>query len=234
MNMKDRIGRVQDEIERACARSGRQRDDVTLIAVSKLFPLESVLRAAELGIREFGESRVQELAAKRDELRERGISPGLTWHLVGHLQRNKARQAIGRFDLLHSLDSIRLAATLDRTAEEADVVCRCLAQVNVSEEDTKFGIEPSGLTSFLDSLAGFSRLRVDGLMTLASPVTDPDDARPQFASMRHLLEQEAGIDRPNVDLRILSMGMSGDCGVAIEEGATDVRVGTAIFGERTR
>ena len=217
-----RLEKVRASIARACQRAGRRESEVTLVGVTKTHSLEIIAAALEVGLHDLGENKPQELTSKAEAL---AGSP-CRWHLIGHLQRNKARIAVEHAHLFHALDSIRLADALQRRAEAADRVLDCLVQVNVSEEATKFGVAADEVHNFLQSIT-HPNLRVTGLMTLAAPVRDPEIVRPQFRTMRRLLETA-----PVPGLTMLSMGMSGDYEVAIEEGATHIRVGSAIFGPR--
>lgn len=218
-----RLERIRERIGEAARRAGRRSEDVTLVAVTKGFPAPIVEEALDVGIRHIGENRVQEAAAKIPRLRDRA-----TWHLVGHLQRNKAKRALELFDVIESVDSLALAHELQKRAEQADSEVRVLVEVNTSGEATKYGVGPAGLRELLDEVVKLDRLRVEGLMTVGPIVTDPNDARPAFRLLRELAE-----GFPGGILRHLSMGMSGDFEVAVEEGATIVRIGTALFGPRT-
>lgn len=230
--IRERLAWIQERIERACRRAGRSPDEVTLIGVTKTFPVSVVQAAYEAGLRHFGENRVQELVAKAAVLPGRIEGGDVTWHMIGHLQRNKAKDVVAHADWLHSLDNLRLAETLERRAAMADRVLPCFVEVNVSGEPTKFGLEPEAVHDFLDALAPFEHLEIVGLMTLAAPAEDPETVRPQFRLLRRLAETYNRHNNPRVQLRYLSMGMSGDFEVAIEEGATHVRIGSALFGPR--
>ena len=227
--LKDRIDEVRSRIENACRRAGRDPDGVTLVAVSKTFSLEEIQAAAALGLRVFGENKAQEMEAKHKGWPS--DAPDVSWHMIGHLQRNKASIVAERADVFHALDSMRLARRLDQKCQEAGRVLLCLVQVNVSGEDSKYGIEPEEVSSFLAKMGSFKNLSIRGLMTLAAPTEDPEEVRPQFQRLKALAETTA--EAQNVSLDWLSMGMSGDFEVAIEEGATHVRVGSAIFGSRS-
>ena len=233
--IRTRTAEVEARIEAACARSGRSPEEVTLIAVTKTFPVDVVHAAVAAGLRDFGENRVQELVAKSDGVPGEARGGLIRWHLIGSLQRNKARDAAARADVFHTLDSRRLAEALDNRAAQAARVLPCLVQVNVSGEDTKSGVEPDEVHAFVDSLVSFDHLRIVGLMTLAAPAASPEEldtlVRPQFRHLRRLAETYSGAN-PRAALTRLSMGMSGDYEVAIEEGATHVRLGTALFGKR--
>ncbi|MFC2019709.1 YggS family pyridoxal phosphate-dependent enzyme [Chloroflexota bacterium] len=218
MSIEDNIAAVKQRIAVACKRAGRSPDEVTLVAVSKTFGPEAIRTAHELGIRHFGENRVQEAAGKIRELSR--LEPRPTWHLVGHLQTNKVRKAVGIFDIIHSLDSVRLAEALSRHARQASV----LLEVNMAGEASKSGFALAEVGPALEDISRLPQLEVKGLMTMAPWVTDAEEVRPLFRKLRSL--------RDSLGLEHLSMGMTDDFEVAIEEGATLVRIGRAIFGER--
>lgn len=221
------LGEILDRIASAATRAGRPADDVELVAVSKTFPAQFVRDAWDAGQTVFGESRVQEAVAKIPDL------PGaLHWHFIGHLQKNKIRRALPLFELFHGIDSLDLANDMDRIAAEEGVFPRVLLEVNVAGEASKFGFRPEALEREIDSLLALPRVQVEGLMTIAPYADDPESSRPHFRALRELrdrLEKQTGVPLPR-----LSMGMSGDFEVAIEEGATLVRVGSAIFGSRPK
>lgn len=222
-----RYAGIQARIGAACTRSGRDPSDVRLIAVSKTHPPAAVADAARAGLTIFGENKVQEARAKIPEC------PGnLSWHLVGHLQRNKAALAIELFDMIHSVDSLRLLETIDRTCDEAGRTMRVLLEVNVSGEGTKFGLKPDELPAVLAAAGMLRRVEIRGLMTMPPFHEEVEKVRPFFRQLRELrdrLEQESGVALPE-----LSMGMSHDFEIGIEEGAHWIRVGTALFGERAK
>jgi pyridoxal phosphate enzyme (YggS family) len=223
----ERIEKVQAQIAAACARCGRSPDDVHLIAVSKTHPPETVAEAARAGLTIFGENKVQEARAKIPEC------PGhLTWHLVGHLQRNKAGLAVELFDMVHSVDSLRLMESIDRAGDELGKTVKVLLEVNVSGEGTKFGLKPEEVPAVLRAANGFSRVEVRGLMTMPPFYEEIEMVRPFFRRLRALRDQWQ--QETSVALPELSMGMSHDFEIAIEEGAHWIRVGTAIFGERAK
>ncbi len=228
----DRAARVRDRIAGACARAGRDPEEVTLVAITKTHPADVVQSAVEAGLEDLGENRVQELILKSDAVPGDAMAGVVRWHLVGHLQRNKARDAAARADLVHALDSEALAEALDRKAEEAGRVLDCLVQVNVSGESSKSGVEPGAAHAMVDAAARRPALRVVGLMTIAAPAVRDGDldriVRPQLQLLRELRDSYRG----PAPLSFLSMGMSDDLEVAVEEGATHVRVGTALFGAR--
>jgi hypothetical protein len=217
---------VEERLARALERSGRS-GEVTLVAVTKGHPVEAVRAAAEAGIRDCGENRAAELARKRAELG----SP-VRWHLIGHLQRNKVRAALGQFDLIQSVDSVRLAAELSQEAERAGQDVEALIQVNASGEDTKGGFEVDSALEAIAEVAVMPRLHVRGLMTMAPFTEDEAVLRRTFRRTRALFDV-CGRDVPGFDARDLSMGMSNDFDMAVEEGSTMVRLGTVLFGERT-
>lgn len=216
---------VQERIAAACARAGRDPDDVTLVAVGKTFPADTIRAMILAGHDVFGENRVQEALAKID-----AVGPGPSWHLIGPLQRNKARHAVGRFALIHTVDSAKLAAELDKRAAAADLVQPVLIQVRQGGEDTKSGVEGPDLAALVDDVAARPHLDLRGLMTIPPPADVPEDNRRWFAELREMRDRETA--RSGLDLPHLSMGMTDDFEVAIEEGATLVRVGRALFGDR--
>jgi pyridoxal phosphate enzyme (YggS family) len=226
-----RVAAVRDRIARAAARARRRPEEVTLVAVSKTHPAEAVREAFEAGVRHFGENTVQEADAKVAALA--GLrGGGLRWHLVGHLQTNKARTAVALFDHIDSVDDVRLGQRLERAAEELRKPLPVLVQVKLGDEETKAGRDERHLFPTLEILRTSKRLHVEGLMTLPPYAEDPETMRPFFRRLRELRDQakDAGLLRGAE----LSMGMSHDLEIAVEEGATMVRVGTALFGDRAR
>ncbi len=216
---------VEEQIRRAAAKAGRNRDEIELVAASKKQPPEKVRAAIEAGQLLFGESKVQEARAKIPEL-----PSSARWHYIGRLQKNKVRQALPLFEMIHSIDSLALAEDIERIATEEGVRVRGLLQVNVAGESSKAGFSPDGLRENLEALLRLSRVDIVGLMTIPPLAPEPEQSRPFFIQLRGLrdeCEKAAGISLPH-----LSMGMSNDFEIAIEEGATLVRVGTALFGER--
>jgi pyridoxal phosphate enzyme (YggS family) len=226
-----RVAAVRERITRAAARGGRPSEDVTLVAVSKTFPATVVREAFEAGLVHFGENKVQEAEGKVEALQDLA-SLGLRWHLVGHLQSNKARRAVALFDLIHSLDGISLGRRVNEAGVDRGRPIRVLVQVDLAGEATKSGVPESDLMTVLEGVQGLSSLRLEGLMVLPPYDEDPEKSRPYFRRLRELRDKAiaAGLLGGNQ----LSMGMSHDLEVAVEEGATLVRVGTAIFGERTK
>jgi hypothetical protein len=229
----ERLEQVRERIENACARGGRKSDEVTLIGVSKTFPLEAVHAAREAGLMHFGENRVQELIQKATLLPGKVNEGEIIWYMIGHLQRNKARDVVEHADFFHALDSPRLAEELDRRAEQRGRILPCLVEVHVSGEESKFGVKPEAAHDLLDQMARFPNLRVEGLMAIASFVDDRAQIRSEFRLARTIFDSYQGTFNPVVEMKHLSMGMSGDFEMAIEEGATHVRIGSAIFGARS-
>ncbi len=229
--LADRLADIKERMARACARSGRTVDEVTLVAVTKSFPLSYVQAARQLGHYHFGENKAQELLDKASKL-PGGVQGGdVTWHMIGHVQRNKARMVVETADLVHGVDSLRLAEALNDRAAQGGRILPCLIQVNTSGEASKAGIDPSAADELVSGLEPLVHLKVMGLMTIARPMDDPELVRPEFRLLRNLAERLAG-QNEHVEMRYLSMGMSDDFEVAIEEGATHVRIGTALFGMR--
>ena len=233
--IRQRLVAVRERIEKVCTRAGRRPEAVTLIAVTKTFPPEVVQAAVAAGLTDFGENRVQELITKSEAVPGEALGGAIRWHLIGPLQRNKAKEAARCADSFHALDSLRLAEALNRRAERLDRVVPCMVQVNVSGEATKSGVAPENLSELLDGLCAFGSLNVTGLMTLAAPAHSDAEletlVRPQLRRLRELAEaHDAG--HPASQLQHLSMGMSGDFEVAIEEGATHIRLGSVLFGAR--
>ncbi len=227
-NILDNVAWVEERIAAACLRSGRRRQDVRLVAVSKTHPAESIRAAFAAGLRDFGENRVQEASAKCQALADLGA----TWHLVGHLQSNKAGVASEIFDWVHSLDSLRLAEKLAQAAASGGTHLPVLIEVNLGEEISKAGVRAAEVTALAEQLAPLETLDLRGLMVIPPFLENPEGVRPYFRQLRALADEIDRRNLPNVSMRELSMGMSNDFEVAIEEGATMVRVGTAIFGER--
>lgn len=208
-------------IEEAARRSGRDPGEVKLIAVTKTVGIEEVRQAVILGISDFGENRVQDAAEKVKNI------PEVRWHFIGHLQSNKVRDVLPAYSLIHSLDRLSLAEALQRYAENFNMTAKTLIQVNVSGEASKFGLAPEELSGFLNEIRAFDRLKVQGLMTMAPFVDDPEETRPFFRQLRLLRDDNI---KDGFELTELSMGMTNDFTVAVEEGATMVRIGSALFG----
>ena len=217
--LRDRLWEVRSRIERAAARAGRRADDITLLAVTKIFPASAIQEAYAAGLRDFGENYVQEFEGKFEEVSR---LEGARFHLIGHLQSNKARRAAEIFQVIETLDSAKLARRLDESGRPLEV----MLEVKLSQEQAKSGAGPAEIPALIEALAGFPRLRLTGLMTMPPWSDDPEASRPWFRRLREMAERHG--------LPHLSMGMSHDLEVAIEEGSTEVRVGTALFGPRRK
>ena len=227
MNLADNIEKVQQRVCAACGRAGRDPDSVTLLAVTKTQPPEIVKAAVELGLLLFGENKVQEAKAKIP------LCPGrLRWHFIGHLQSNKCRDAVELFEMIQSVDSLPLAQEIAKRAEQAGKTMPILLEVNVAGEASKFGYAPEKLLAELETINALPKIEIHGLMAVPPWSSEPEKSRPHFRRLRELKERAEAV--LGVPLPHLSMGMSGDFEVAIEEGATMVRIGTALFGQRTR
>jgi len=227
------IAQVRDRIAAAARRASRNPGEITLMAVSKTFPAEHIRGAYAAGLRVFGENRVQEFAGKADALRD---LPDVEWHLIGHLQTNKAAKATELFDAVDSVDSVRMAEKLNALAESAGKILSILIEINVGGEKAKSGVAPNSneLEQLLQGGPRWENLKIQGLMTVPPYTENPDDSRQYFRQLRQIRDSIAARNLPQVGTAVLSMGMSHDFEVAIEEGATCVRVGTAIFGEREK
>ncbi len=223
----ENLDEVRNRIDQACERAGRDPKEVTLIAVSKTKPLAMLEEAYAHGARDFGENWVQEIQEKVPLLPE-----DIHWHMIGHLQRNKVKYIIDKVSLIHSVDSVRLAEEIEKQAEKHDVEIDVLIEVNMAEEETKFGLKKDEVIQMVKECAKLPRLHIKGLMTIAPFVENPEDNRQYFKAIRELSVDISRENIDNVSMGILSMGMTGDFEVAVEEGATLVRVGTGIFGER--
>ena len=224
----ENLAQVKQNIIRAAQKAGRDPSEITLIAVSKTKPVSLLTEAYEAGIREFGENKVQEILEKAP------VMPSdIHWHMIGHLQRNKVRQVIDKTVLIHSVDSLRLAETIEEEAAKKGLRIPVLLEVNAAEEETKFGLSVNEVLPLVRQISGFSHIQVQGLMTIAPFVDDSEKNRPVFRELKKLSVDIAAKNINNINMNVLSMGMTIDYMTAIEEGATMVRVGTGIFGERT-
>ncbi|MBO5623803.1 MAG: YggS family pyridoxal phosphate-dependent enzyme [Butyrivibrio sp.] len=225
--IKENLEFVEENIAKACEKAGRSRDEVTLIAVSKTKPVSDIRQAMDYGIKVFGENKVQEIKDKTEEIKE-----PLNWHMIGHLQANKVKYLPGRICMIHSVDNVKLAAEIEKQFAKADIVIDVLIEVNMAHEESKFGLSPDEVADFVKEIASYPHLNIRGLMTIAPYTDDPESNRVYFKGLRELKDNINGMNIPGVNMDTLSMGMTGDYQVAIEEGATFVRVGTGIFGER--
>ena len=227
MTIEESIEQVQKNITDACIRVGRDPKEVTLIAVSKTKPNEVLREAYDAGMRVFGENKVQEMVGKMDSL-----PSDIEWHMIGHLQRNKVKYIAGRVSLIHSVDSFRLAEEINIQAKKRQIVIPVLVEVNIADEHSKFGVRPEDTMELIRQISLLDGVSIKGLMTIAPYVVDSEENRPFFHKIRELAIDIQSENIDNVSMRILSMGMTNDYVVAVEEGATMVRVGTGIFGER--
>ena len=225
--IKENLEFVEKNIASACEKAKRSRDEVTLIAVSKTKPVSDIRQAMDCGITVFGENKVQEIKDKTEEIKE-----PLSWHMIGHLQANKVKYLPGRVCMIHSVDNVKLAAEIEKQFAKADQVIDVLVEVNMAQEESKFGLSEGEVPDFVKEIAEYPHLNIRGLMTIAPYTEDAESNRVYFKGLRELKDRINEMNIPGVNMDTLSMGMTGDYQVAIEEGATFVRVGTGIFGER--
>lgn len=228
MNIKDTIAAIQAQIAAAATACGRSPEEITLIGVSKRKPAALIEAAIASGHRDFGENYIQEAMEKIDAIgRDKAV-----WHFIGHLQSNKARFAVNYFDLIHTVDKLKLAREISKQAAKIDKTQDILIQINIAEEETKSGAEAGEVTDLVKEISALPHLRVKGLMCMPPFFDDPEEARPYFRQVKNISRDIDALALPRVEMAHLSMGMSNDFAVAVEEGATLVRVGTAIFGSR--
>lgn len=226
--IRENIEKIREQMIEAAVKSGRKSEEVLLLAVTKTVSPEAIEIAIEEGIKTFGENRFQEASAKIPKVRSEA-----TWHMVGHLQSNKAKGAVELFKVIHSVDSVKLARKIDAQARGQGKIQSCFIEVNLSGEESKFGISPEELKAFLEECSALDNISFDGLMTIPPYDPDPEKSRPLFRNLKQFAEKAIEWNLKNAPLRELSMGMTDDFPVAIEEGATIIRVGTGIFGERS-
>ncbi len=227
MSIKENIAYIQDKIAESARKAGRSPEEILLLAVTKTVPAERIKEAYDNGLKACGENRVQEYMAKVDVLPQ-----DIDWHIIGRLQRNKVKYIAGKVDLIHSLCAENVADEIQRISENRDCITDCLIEVNVTGEESKDGVSPNELDRFIDYVSRLDRIRVKGLMTIGRFSPDPEDARAAFAELREIYDRLSSTKTDRFMMDYLSMGMSGDYQVAIEEGSNIVRVGSAIFGER--
>ena len=225
--IQENIKLVEENIKKACEKVGRDVNEVTLIAVSKTKPYTAIEEALPTGVKDYGENKVQELCDKYEILPK-----DIKWHMIGHLQRNKVKYLVGKASLIHSVDSIRLAEQIEKEYAIADEIANILIEVNMAQEESKFGITSEETEQLVREIAKFPHIRIKGLMTIAPYTDNPESNRVYFRNMKKLSVDIENKNIDNVSMSVLSMGMTGDYQVAVEEGATLVRVGTGIFGER--
>ena len=225
--INENISKVRENIVKACEKAGRNPEEVTLIAVSKTKPVSAIEEALLSGTLDYGENKVQELCDKYDVLPK-----NIRWHMIGHLQRNKVKHLVGKTYLVHSVDSLRLAEQIEKEFAKHNQVCDILVEVNIAQEESKFGINAKETEELIRKIAKFEHVRIKGLMTIAPYTEDPESNREYFREIKKLSVDIRDKNIDNVSMDVLSMGMTGDYEVAVEEGATLVRVGTGIFGNR--
>lgn len=226
-NLQENIIKVQANIEKALNRVGRNNDEVKLIAVTKTVDTEIIKKSIDLGLNNIGENRVQELQCKYEE-----IGPDVSWHMIGHLQTNKVKYILDKVSLIHSLNRMSLAKELNKRGKNADKIIEVLVQVNVAEEKSKYGFKTKEVIPFIESILPMENVKVKGLMTIAPYVENPEEVRYVFKELRKLKEDVEDRNYKEVEMKYLSMGMTNDYEVAIEEGSNMVRIGTALFGKR--
>ena len=223
----ENLAQVQKNINESCNKINRDPNEVTLIAVSKTKPVEMLKEAYDAGARVFGENKVQEIVDKYDQM-----PSDVKWHMIGHLQRNKVKYIVDKVAMIHSVDSLRLAETIEKEAAKKAVIVPILIEVNVAQEESKFGLKPEEVLPLIEQIADFSHIRIKGLRTIAPYVDNAEENREIFRELKKLSVDIAAKNINNVNMSVLSMGMTGDYMVAVQEGATMVRVGTGIFGAR--
>lgn len=221
------IADIKDEIKKACHSCGRNPEDITLVVVTKTVDPIRINYAVDCGATDLGENKVQEIVDKYET-----VPKNIKWHLIGHLQTNKVKYIIDKVGLIHSVDSVKLAEEISKRAEKYDITKDVLVQVNVAEEETKFGIALDEAVNFVKSISVFDNIRIKGLMTIAPYSENPEGVRLVFRQLREKFDELSQMNLPNTEMKYLSMGMSNDYQIAIEEGANIIRIGTAIFGKR--
>lgn len=227
ISIRDNLLRVKENIESALIASGRNKDDIILVGVTKTVDVDSINEAISYGLENIGENKVQEIMDKYDK-----IKGNVNWHMIGHLQTNKVKYIIDKVDLIHSLDRMSLAKEINKRAESENIIKDVLIQVNIAEEETKFGLKKEEVIPFIESILDFKNIRIKGLMTIAPFSENPEEVRFVFRDLRNLGYEIEKRNYENLEMKYFSMGMTNDYKVAIEEGANIVRIGTAIFGKR--
>ncbi|WP_352419986.1 YggS family pyridoxal phosphate-dependent enzyme [Proteiniborus sp.] len=218
---------IKEKANKILSRKNLSFNDITLVAVTKTVDTEKINKAIELGITNIGENKVQEIQSKYEQINNK-----VKWHMIGHLQSNKVKYIIDKVEMIHSLDRMSLAEEIQKRAEEFNVYVNSLVQVNIAEEDSKFGLRKEEVIPFIESISNFNRIRIKGLMTIAPYAEDPEEVRYVFKDLRELFEEIKELNLDNIDMKYLSMGMTNDYEVALEEGANIIRIGTGIFGKR--
>lgn len=225
-HIEDNLKRIQNQINQCCEKNGIDTNEIKLIAVTKTRSADEINRVVQAGAVDIGENKVQEIMNKHED-----VSP-VKWHMIGHLQTNKVKYIIDKVDMIHSLDSLKLAEEVNKRAKQHNKIIDVLAQVNVGEEDSKYGLQLSEAKAFISDLKGFENIQLKGLMAIAPYAENPEDVRPYFNKMKYLFDECKSLECSNVMMKYLSMGMTNDFEVAIEEGANMIRIGTALFGPR--
>lgn len=225
--IKENMDDIERNIMEVCQRIGRKREDITLIGVTKTYEADIINASIAFGIKDIGENRVQEIQRKFDQ-----VTHGVKWHLIGHLQTNKVKYIIDKVDLIHSVDSIHLAEEIDRRAAKANRVMDILLQVNIAEESTKFGTSKEEIFKLVEGVSSLKHVRVKGLMNIAPFDENPEKVRPYFRQMKEIFDEISKMPYDSIEMVHLSMGMSNDYRIAIEEGANMIRVGSSIYGAR--
>lgn len=228
MSIKENYDGILKRIEATCKKTGRNPKDIKVIAVSKTVDSERAKNAIEAGVEHLGENRVQELVKKYEELEVIDVK----WHMIGHLQKNKVKYIIDKVELIHSVESLSLAEEINKRAEKNDLVANVLIELNIGEEESKFGISEDHVYDFIKSMEDFENIKVLGLMTVAPFCEDPEDVRWVFKRMKNIYDKVSTMNFKNTEMKYLSMGMTNDFEIAIEEGSNIIRIGTAIFGAR--
>ncbi len=228
MSIKENVDIILKRIEESAKKSGRDFRDITVIAVSKTVDAQRAKEAVESGIINLGENRVQELVKKYEELKDTNVK----WHMIGHLQRNKVKYIIDKVEMIHSVESLSLAEEINKRAAQKNLLCKVLIELNIGGEESKFGISEDSIYEFLKSMEDFENIKVMGLMTVAPFSENPEDVRWVFRKMKNIFDKISGMNYKNTQMKYLSMGMTNDFEIAIEEGANIIRIGTAIFGAR--
>lgn len=228
MSIKENIDAILERRDKAAHRSGRNAEDITVIAVSKTVDAKKAREAVECGLVNLGENRVQELVNKYEELSDTDVK----WHLIGHLQKNKVKYIIDKAELIHSVENLELAKEIDKRAAQHDLTANVLIELNIGEEESKFGLNEESVYDFVKSMDQFENVKVLGLMTVAPFAENPEDVRWVFKKMKEIFDRISSMEIKNTEMKYLSMGMTNDFDIAIEEGANIIRIGTAIFGAR--
>jgi len=230
--IKQNIDKIKERVEKASKKAGRKPEDIKIVGVTKNVEPVRILKAIDAGIVDLGENRVQELQEKINAIRAANKNENVNWHMIGHLQKNKVKYLIDSVVMIHSLDSVELAQEINKRAQKAGKIIDVLVQVNVAGEESKFGISKDEAMNFIKEISKYRNIKVKGLMTIAPLVSDPEEIRFVFKELRKIFIDISRENIDNIDMDYLSMGMSNDFEVAIEEGANIVRIGTAIFGKR--